>query len=108
MITTIAGNGIYGYSGNGVPATSAELGLPMDVAVDSAGDFFIADAYNNVVREVHHTTGLITTIAGNGICGYSGNNGQATSADSTSRQPSHWTRSGIFSSLTAAITSFAR
>ena len=51
------------------------------MAVDSAGDIFIADAGNNRIREVNHATGLITTVAGNGDQGYSGDGGQATAAE---------------------------
>ena len=70
-----------GYGGDNGPATAAELKVPIGVAVDSAGDLFIADADNNVIREVNHATGLITTVAGNGTVGYSGDNGQATAAE---------------------------
>ena len=56
-------------------ATAAELNGPAGIAVDSAGDLFIADQYNNVVREVNLATGTITTVAGNGTAGYSGDNG---------------------------------
>ena len=80
VITTVAGNGTT-YSGDNGPATAAELDYPLGVAVDSAGDIFIADFYNNVVREVNHATGLITTVAGNGTAGYSGDGGPATAAE---------------------------
>ena len=79
-IITVAGNGTGGYSGDNGPATAAELDLPMDVAVDSAGDLFIADMYNNVIREVVKATGDIITVAGDGIQGFSGDNGPATAA----------------------------
>jgi sugar lactone lactonase YvrE len=81
IITTIAGNGTAGYSGDGGPATSAELYDPSGVVVDSAGNVYIADSDNEVVREVTASTQVITTIAGNGTYGYSGDNGQATSAE---------------------------
>jgi sugar lactone lactonase YvrE len=80
-ITTIAGNGNYGYSGDGGPATSAELGYIFDVAVDAAGNLFIVDAPNAVVRMVSASTGTITTFAGNGTPGYSGDGGAATNAE---------------------------
>ena len=80
-ITTIVGNGVYGYAGDGGAAAGAQLGYPTDVAVDQAGDLFIADYANSVVREVAHGTGVITTLAGNGICGFSGDGGQATAAE---------------------------
>ncbi len=79
VITTIAGNGTSGYSGDNGPATSAELAEPQGVAVDSSGDVYIADAKNNRIRKV--TSGTITTIAGNGTQGYSGDGGSATSAE---------------------------
>ena len=81
VITTVAGNGTGGYSGDNGPATAAELDDPRGVAVDAAGDLFIADYGNNLVREVNHATGVITTVAGNGIDGYSGDNGPATAAE---------------------------
>ena len=80
-IITVAGNGTAGYSGDGGPATAAELDGPSGVAFDSAGDLFIADAPNNVVREVIKATGDIITVAGNGTAGYSGDNGPATAAE---------------------------
>jgi len=75
-ITTVAGNGTSGFSGDGGPATSAQLACPYDVAVDTAGNLFIADNWNNRVRKVD-TKGVITTFAGNGSCCYSGDNGLA-------------------------------
>jgi hypothetical protein len=81
VITTVAGNGTFGYSGDGGQATAAELDGSVGVAVDAAGDIFIADAGNNVVREVNHSTGVITTIAGNGTKGYSGDQGPAVAAE---------------------------
>jgi YVTN family beta-propeller protein len=68
-ISTIAGNGISGYSGDGGPGTSAMLNEPFGVAVDSAGNVFISDAFNNVIRKVD-ISGVITTFAANGNFGY--------------------------------------
>jgi trimeric autotransporter adhesin len=79
IITTIAGNGARGYSGDGGPATSAELSFPAGVAVDGAGDLYIADNGNYRVRKVS-PAGIITTVAGNGTDGFSGDGGPATSA----------------------------
>jgi hypothetical protein len=81
IIRTIAGNGTAGYTGNGGPATSAELNLNNEggIAIDANGNLFIADSGNNVIREVS-TSGTITTVAGNGQVGYSGDGGPATSA----------------------------
>ena len=79
IITTVAGDGTQGYSGDGGPATLAELSQPDSVAVDAAGDLFIADAGNNVVREVT-PAGVIATVAGDGSAGYGGDGGPATAA----------------------------
>jgi trimeric autotransporter adhesin len=81
IITTIAGNGTGGYSGDNGPATSAELNSPQALALDVAGDLFIVDANNNRIRKVAAASGMITTVAGNGTAGYSGDNGPATSAE---------------------------
>ena len=78
-ITTVAGNGTFEYSGDIGPAASAQLNFPSGVAADAAGNFYIADTYNNVVRQVS-TKGTITTVAGNGAFGYSGDGGAATGA----------------------------
>src|SRR5271157_4225867 len=77
-ITTIAGNGILGFSGDGGPATSASLYWPQGVAVDSAGNLYIADTGNQRIRQ--ESGGTITTVAGNGAYGFSGDGGPATSA----------------------------
>jgi sugar lactone lactonase YvrE len=79
VISTVAGNGTKGYSGDGGPATSAQLGYPYGVAVDAAGNLFIADTYNYRIRKVR-PGGVISTVAGNGIQGYGGDGGLATSA----------------------------
>jgi sugar lactone lactonase YvrE len=79
IITTVAGNGTQGYSGDGGPATSAQLNL-LAVAVDSAGNIYISDWGNNRIRKVTAATGIISTVAGNGAMGYSGDGGPATSA----------------------------
>ena len=78
VITTVAGNGTAGYSGDGGPATSAQLNRPSGIAVDSAGNLYIADTNNNSIRKV--SGGVITTVAGNGTAGFSGDNGPATGA----------------------------
>lgn len=78
-IKTIAGDGTPGTSGDGGAATAAKLNYPTGVAVDKAGNVYIADANNNKVRKVS-TTGVITTIAGNGTSGFSGDGGAATAA----------------------------
>jgi hypothetical protein len=80
IISTVAGNGTAGYSGDGGQATSAKLNGPDGIILDSLGNMYISDDYNNVIRKVTKSTGIITTIAGNGTAGYSGDNGPATSA----------------------------
>ena len=77
-ISTIAGTGVAGFSGDGGPAASAELDLPMAVAVDSKGNIYVADTNNNRIREITGTT--ITTVAGDGEQTYSGDGGPATAA----------------------------
>jgi outer membrane protein assembly factor BamB len=92
IITTIAGNspaGPYpgavqgGFSGDDGPAIDAQLSFPLDVAVDGAGNIFIADLGNNRVREIS-PDGIIRTIAGDGTQGYSGDGGPATRASLSS------------------------
>jgi len=73
-ISTIAGNGTAGYSGDGGPATQASLNLPWGVAYDSAGNLYISDFFNNVIRKLD-TGGTITTYAGNGKAGFCGDAG---------------------------------
>lgn len=79
IINTIAGNGTCAYAGDGGFATSGELSRPYGVALDSAGNLYIADTGNGRVREV--SSGVITTIAGNGMGGFGGDGGSATSAE---------------------------
>lgn len=81
LITTVAGNGISGFSGDGGPATSAELNFPDGVGLDSEGNLYIGDAANNRIRKINVTTGVITTVAGNGFAGYAGGGGLATNAE---------------------------
>jgi len=69
VIATVAGTGIQGYTGNGGPAVDAKLSLPQGVALDSAGNLYIADTGNHVIRKVD-TSGKITTIAGTGVAGH--------------------------------------
>ncbi len=79
IITTVAGNGTQGFSGDGGPATSAQLSSPLGAAVDGAGNVFFVDFGNRRVRKVS-SSGIITTVAGNGTFGSSGDGGPATSA----------------------------
>jgi uncharacterized protein (TIGR03437 family) len=78
VLTTVAG-GTFGFSGDGGAATKAALNFPSGVAIDSAGNIYFADKGNNRVRKVD-TKGIITTFAGTGTAGYSGDGGPATSA----------------------------
>ena len=80
-ISTVAGNGTPGYSGDAGAATSAQLNAPYGIAVDAIDNIFIADSGNNVIRRV--SGGIITTIAGNGIAGYSGDGGPGINAQLT-------------------------
>ncbi len=95
-IYTVAGNGYYtkqtnvndsyltgGFSGDGGPATNAELYWPRSVAVDNAGNIYISDMHNNRIRKVN-PLGNIVTIAGNGVAGFSGDGGSAVSAEISS------------------------
>ena len=81
VITTVAGNGVGGFSGDGGLATNAELLYPQAVAVDSVGNIYIADANNERIRKVSFSTGVITTVAGNGTRGFSGDGSAATAAE---------------------------
>ena len=78
-ITTVAGNGLAGSSGDGGPATSAELNGPRGVTADLFGNVYIAEFYGQRVRKVS-PGGTITTLAGNGTAGYSGDGGLAKNA----------------------------
>ncbi len=78
-ITTIAGTGAPGFSGDGGPATNAQLNTPTGVHADSSGNIFISDVGNQRIRKID-PSGTITTVAGNGGKGYSGDGGPATSA----------------------------
>ncbi len=79
IITTIAGTGAAGYSGDGGPATSAQINYPGGLIVDQNGDIYFADDLNYRIRKI--SKGTITTVAGNGTQGFSGDNGPATQAE---------------------------
>jgi hypothetical protein len=80
IIITIAGTGQTGYSGDGGPATAAKFFGAQGVAVDHDGNVYFADVNNSVIRKITASTGIITTVAGNGTAGFSGDNGPATEA----------------------------
>ena len=79
VITTVAGNGTLGYSGDGGQATDAQLNCPACVAIDSHGNLYIADMMNSCIRKIT-PAGIISTVVGNGTRGYSGDGGPATAA----------------------------
>ena len=79
-ISTIAGTGAKGYSGDGGPALQATFNLPHELRFDAAGDLYIVDMTNHAVRKIDLKTKIITTIAGNGLPGYSGDGGPAKEA----------------------------
>jgi sugar lactone lactonase YvrE len=79
IITTVGGNGTFGYSGDGGAATSATINNPNNVTLDAAGNLYFSDEGNNAVRKIN-TSGIITTIAGVGSAGSSGDGGPATAA----------------------------
>ncbi|MCD6012847.1 MAG: hypothetical protein K0Q79_2709 [Flavipsychrobacter sp.] len=81
IITTIAGTGVSGYSGDDGLATLAKLNSPYGLFADFLGNVYFADMGNNRIRRVDAATGVITTIAGNGISGFNGDNGPATNAE---------------------------
>lgn len=82
-IVTVAGLGEPGYNGDGGPATAAQLSSPTRICVDNAGNIYIADHGNHVIRKID-PTGAITTIAGTGTAGYSGDGGLAVAAQLSS------------------------
>src|SRR2546423_6670800 len=82
-ITTVAGDGSSTFAGDGGAATRASLFFPFGVALDATGNLYIADEGNHRVRKVAATTGIITTVAGNGIPDFAGDGGAATSASLT-------------------------
>ena len=83
-ISTFAGTGTLGFSGDGGPATAAQLNTPFDVTVDTNGNLYIAETYSARIRKVDFITGIITTIAGNGVSIDNGDGGPATAAAITS------------------------
>jgi sugar lactone lactonase YvrE len=80
VVTTVAGNGVAGYAGDGGPAGRAQLNEPYGIVVDRAGNLFIADRHNHCVRRVDASSGAITSFAGNGAAGFAGDGGPAAAA----------------------------
>ncbi|PYQ97689.1 MAG: hypothetical protein DMF95_17305 [Acidobacteria bacterium] len=84
-LTTVAGNGERGYRGDGGPAAAAALNMPHELRFDRLGNLFIAERDNHVIRKVDRATGIISTVAGTGAPGFSGDGGP--SANAQLRQP---------------------
>jgi sugar lactone lactonase YvrE len=83
--TTVAGNGQMAYSGDGGPAATAALNMPHEIQFDAAGNLYIAERDNHVIRKVEAKTGVVSTLAGTGVPGFSGDGGPAAQAQL--RQP---------------------
>ncbi|HKV92439.1 MAG TPA: BACON domain-containing carbohydrate-binding protein [Candidatus Angelobacter sp.] len=77
IITTVVGNGFASFNGDGIAATSASLGFPSAVKVDAVGNIFVADTFNERIRRIDAATGIISTVAGNGLFGFLNSNGDA-------------------------------
>ena len=102
LLYTAAGSGVYGFSGDGGPATLAQLDSPAWVARDSAGNLYISDQSNHVVRKVAAGTGIISTIAGTGKIGTSGMAAPQPARSSSCRARWHWIRTATCLSVIAA------
>jgi streptogramin lyase len=80
VISSAAGTGVKGYSGDGGPAVKAQLNQPFDVAFDRSGNLYCSDTFNHRIRKVDAKTGVISTVAGSGKKGFGGDGGPATAA----------------------------
>ncbi len=96
MISTVAGNGGTGYSGDNIQATAATFNCPHDIVLDSNDNLYISDRFNNRVRKVDVSTGIITTIIGNGAASSTGDGSAATSASVTGPCFSRFDSSGNY------------
>jgi len=81
IIETMAGNGSKGYEGDGGPASKASFNLPHEIRFDKAGNLYVVDMMNHAVRKIDAKTGIISTLAGTGRMGYSGDGGPASKAE---------------------------
>jgi hypothetical protein len=81
LISTIAGTGVAGYNGDGIAGSNAELNYPRKIALDASGNVYIGDELNSRIRKVTVSTGIISTVAGNGTRGYNGDGIPATDAE---------------------------
>ena len=93
VLTLIAGTGTAGFSGDGGPASSAQLNSPGGVAVDGSGNVYIADSGNSRIRKV--SSGVITTVAGNGTCGFAGDAGTTIHFPGSSTITLSWKNTGM-------------
>ncbi len=80
IVTTVAGRGEAGYSGDGGPAVEARFNEPYGIAVDRSGNIYVADRHNHSVRRIDGASGIVTTVAGNGSAGFAGDGGPAARA----------------------------
>ena len=80
IVTTVAGRGEAGYSGDGGPAVEAHLNEPYGIAVDRSGNLYVADRHNHGVRRIDGASGIVSTVAGNGSAGFAGDGGPAARA----------------------------
>jgi streptogramin lyase len=85
QLTTIAGTGERGYRGDGGPATAAALNMPHELRFDRRGDLYVAERDSHVIRKIDRATGIISTVAGTGVAGFSGDGGPGSKAQL--RQP---------------------
>ncbi len=93
MISTYGGTGTAGYTNDGFPATTARINHPQGLHLTSAGDLYVADSNNHAIRKIS-AAGIITTFAGTGTSGYTGNGGLATSARLNTPEAVHLAPSG--------------
>lgn len=95
-LTTIVGTGTAGYNGDNIPAKTASISHPGRMFIDSIDNIYFADAGNNRVRKIDASTGIITTIAGNGTASYSGDGGPATAAALNGPEGVYVNSSGVY------------